>query len=283
VNDKGFFASHAVAISLLVMVVLITLFVWHLIPIKSSVDPTAAEQDAPGSQLPQTQQNPAPTETDQLPTASRPHEQTTVVVNQELPLIPRLNPSMRMDIQQTVAIVSSTPALIETGPPLVAPSSSPLPPLGLLEAAPEGQPASAPQRETPSGSASVKTADLEDFTLKTKGLTLNNFLLSETAVVKSDGLVPKLRLRVCVRNQTADEKKISLMVVGLDENKEMLWACNVEDRAEASTLKLLPETQLSIPAGMLKRTATVSLRVYDTVLPKPTAYGQPCYPQTSLR
>ncbi len=77
-----------------------------------------------------------------------------------------------------------------------------------------------------------------------------------------------LRLCACYRNRTPDLQMFSLMVVGLDENKDLLWACNVEGSAQPSSVGLLRDTECRVPPGTLKRTASLSLRLYSATVPQ---------------
>jgi hypothetical protein len=111
----------------------------------------------------------------------------------------------------------------------------------------------------------IPRSQLDDFTLKVADLAVNNFCLSEIGDLP--GSEAKLRLVGSCRNRAAEPRTFCLMVAGLDNARELLWACNVEGRVEAETVEILKENVIPVPAGTLKQTAFVSLRLYASKLP----------------
>ncbi len=66
-DDKGFLATFTPIVSLLLVLILICFFVWHLFPLKSSTD---TEEETP-TQAPAMPKPNQPNETEQLPTTKR--------------------------------------------------------------------------------------------------------------------------------------------------------------------------------------------------------------------
>jgi len=160
-------------------------------------------------------------------------------------------------------------------PPQYIPPSAPFPlprELAAQEAAPacKGCAASVP---IPSGrtekprqqkSVLVKGGDLEDFAVKADGMTFNNFCLAEVPADRH-GELPLLKVKGCYRNRTSQQVAFSLVVVGLDEAEEPLWACSIPGNTPGKDVGCLQEVAMSVPPGALKRTA--SLRFRANVVP----------------
>lgn len=117
--------------------------------------------------------------------------------------------------------------------------------------------APAPVPVPPTGKAPTQVAldQLEDFALKADGLAVNNFCLSET----DDGTA--LHLRATYRNRQPEARAVCVMVVGLSDAKDVLWAGHATCVADANGVGVLPELHVLVPAGTLKQTAAVSLRL----------------------
>jgi hypothetical protein len=110
----------------------------------------------------------------------------------------------------------------------------------------------------------VKQSDLEDFALKADGMTFNNFCLAEVSAERN-GDLPVLKVKGCYRNRNDGGATFSLVVVGLDEDGDPLWACSLAGTALARDVGCLSEVSVSVPPDALKR--TVSLRFRASVLP----------------
>jgi len=117
--------------------------------------------------------------------------------------------------------------------------------------------APAPVPGPPTGKAPTQVAldQLEDFALKADGLAVNNFCLSEN----EDGTA--LHLRATYRNRQPEARAVCVMVVGLSEAKDILWAGHATCVADPNGVGVLPELNVLVPAGTLKQTAAVSLRL----------------------
>jgi hypothetical protein len=111
---------------------------------------------------------------------------------------------------------------------------------------------------------------LDDIAVKTDGLVVNNFCLSEEPdeACKDQAV---LKLCACYRSRATQPQAFCVMMVGLDETGDMLWACNLAGTAEAGKVGVVPESALLVPARTLKRTVTVRLRVNTASRPKPHA------------
>lgn len=120
---------------------------------------------------------------------------------------------------------------------------------------PASVPAPAPTPPTGKAQTQVALDQLEDFALKADGLAVNNFCLSEN----DDGTA--LHLRATYRNRQPEARAVCVMVVGLSEAKDVLWAGHATCVADPNGVGVLPELNVLVPAGTLKQTAAVSLRL----------------------
>jgi hypothetical protein len=123
-------------------------------------------------------------------------------------------------------------------------------------------------------SIQVKPGQLDDLALKAEGLVVNNFCLTEAADQSAKGHAV-VKLCGCYCNRGSDRQAFSVMAAGKDEVGEMLWACNVEGIAEPGSVGVLREVTLLVPAGTLKRTAFVCLRVHPVKVPRPPEPAAP--------
>jgi hypothetical protein len=115
--------------------------------------------------------------------------------------------------------------------------------------------------------AQVKLANLDDFALKSGGLVVNNFCLTEEPDEACKGQAV-VKLCACYRSRTPEQQGFSVMAVGLDETGDMLWACNLAGTAEPGKVGVIPEITLVAPTGTLKRTVTIWLRVNSVKMPR---------------
>jgi hypothetical protein len=118
--------------------------------------------------------------------------------------------------------------------------------------------------------AQVKRSQLEDFTLKAGGLAVNNVVLTE-AVIEGRSTI---RVRASYRNTMPEARSFRLVLVGLGDTKEILWAGNVEGQAAADSLGVLDETSIAAEPGTLKQTAFVSLRLLDRTATSAARWGK---------
>jgi hypothetical protein len=140
------------------------------------------------------------------------------------------------------------PAAIYTGPPLAgAPCVSGVGTKVGVQLPPRNNP------------VQIDRDQLDEFALKEDGLTINNFCVNELGVSGGWGT---LRLCGSYRNRTPEVRSIFVMIAGLDESKELLWACNIVGDANPDSVGTLPSIQVPVPAGTWKRTTRLSLRLY---------------------
>jgi hypothetical protein len=162
-----------------------------------------------------------------------------------------------------VALVIATPVF--SGDPLTPGIPAPGTPL-------PGPATPTPPRPTKPGNPCVAVAELDDFSLKSEKFVVNNFTLAEEADPK--GGLAALQIAATFKNRTAESIIYSVMVTGLDENREMLWATNLKGGAEARNVGVTHDV-LTVPAGTLKATVSVSLRLCTGVGAAPRAIS--CY------
>jgi hypothetical protein len=124
---------------------------------------------------------------------------------------------------------------------------------------PVGVTTSKPQPAAPLKSAQIKLAELEDFSLRAGKLVVNNFCLTESPDRLPDHAV--LKLGACYRSRLPDLRTFYVTVVGMDANREILWACHIDGVAEPGGVGVLRDVALPVPAGTLEKTATVGLRL----------------------
>jgi hypothetical protein len=115
-------------------------------------------------------------------------------------------------------------------------------------------------------------AELEEFVLKTERLTLNNFCLREEPGTDNPGSV-RLKVMSCYRNRIGQPVQYSLVVVGQDEEGDILWACTLPGTAPAGEIGLVEGGAVQVPAGTLTRTATVRLRAAAVPVETPRLPG----------
>jgi hypothetical protein len=120
-------------------------------------------------------------------------------------------------------------------------------------------------------SAPVKLAALEEFALKEGRLTFNNFCLTEAIGQQDAAGQAHIKVRGCFRNGDANPMSFVLVVLGVDEAGEALWACNVSGSATGKDVGCLREVAVPVLPGALRRTAGVRLRA--NVAPLPTPQG----------
>ena len=109
----------------------------------------------------------------------------------------------------------------------------------------------------------VGRAALDEFALRAGGLVFNNFRLAEQPPQVSPEYLPdapaELALRGTFRNGADAGVAFTLVVVGVDADGELLWACHVPGHAPGNDVGLL-QGVASVPPGTLRQTATVRLR-----------------------
>jgi hypothetical protein len=116
------------------------------------------------------------------------------------------------------------------------------------------------------GVAHVERRQLDDFTLKAEGIAVNNFCLSES-VVEGRG---SLQVRASYCNRTPEARSFCVVLVGLNDAKEVLWAGNIEGQAAPDSLGILEPTTIPAPPGALNQTAFLSIRLNGTKGPAST-------------
>ncbi len=122
----------------------------------------------------------------------------------------------------------------------------------------------------------VKPDDLEDYVLKGDRFVVNNFSLFETAdpsMVVAPMSALTLQATVKDKNKPATHPVYSgyqrpyyLMVVGLDEKKQILWATKLDTSTQQGGVGMLND-QVVVPRGTLKATATLWMRVITHEFP----------------
>lgn len=123
-----------------------------------------------------------------------------------------------------------------------------------------------------SKAARVKSAELDDFALKLGRVTFNNFCVGEVA----NRDMPNGRrflngfdavtIRGSYRNRSAEGLPFTLVVVGVDDEGEVLWACTISGVAADETVGIFDE-QVAVHPGVLKRTASLRIRAHVGPLP----------------
>ena len=73
----------------------------------------------------------------------------------------------------------------------------------------------------------ISKSELEDLSIKSHGVKINNFSLSETRAWMAKGLV-NIKISFSARNKNQTSKHFSAMFVGLDKDNSVLWALNAE-------------------------------------------------------
>lgn len=106
----------------------------------------------------------------------------------------------------------------------------------------------------------VKIADLDEFVVKTDKLLINNFSLSATKVGTVKGM-EMLKFFASCRNRSEGYQQYTVMVVGLDEKKGVLWATKMNTGVSEKDLGLLQDFNDNVPQGTLKSTASIWMRV----------------------
>lgn len=105
----------------------------------------------------------------------------------------------------------------------------------------------------------IKIADLEGYGFQTEPMIVNNFLLTESETDQPKGLA-LLRFAASCKNRTGAGLDCTIMLVGLDATKAVLWSMRASVSVEERHLGLL-EDESSLPRGLLKKTAYVWGRV----------------------
>jgi hypothetical protein len=104
--------------------------------------------------------------------------------------------------------------------------------------------------------AQIARSQLDDFILKADGLTVNNFSLTEVEETRTT-----IRVRGTYCNRTATARSFRVVVAGLGEAGDLLWAGNVEGQATADGLGVLEGTTIPARPGALNQTKSLLLRL----------------------
>jgi hypothetical protein len=112
----------------------------------------------------------------------------------------------------------------------------------------------------PAKAAQVSLGELEDFTLRTEGLVVNNFCLSEEPCLSS-AKHATLKLTACYRS-CAGMLGFDVLAAGFDASGDMLWACRLAGTTEKGKIGVIPEAAVLVSVGALKRTVRISLRAH---------------------
>jgi hypothetical protein len=105
----------------------------------------------------------------------------------------------------------------------------------------------------------VKASDLDEFAAKVGDLTLNNLSLKETPD-EEDKAIAEFRVTGNLKNKAGENRKATVMIVGLDEAKVPVWSVTQTLNASGMESATLEET-LRLPAGARKATASVWVRL----------------------
>jgi hypothetical protein len=138
----------------------------------------------------------------------------------------------------------------------------------LLAGLATGQPAPADTK-----TATVRRADLDEFTLKAGGVVFNNFQLAEEPpraprTPNPEHEAPDVALRGTYRNGTPRGAEFTLVAVRLDADGEVLWACNIAGAVQAHNVGVFFGSA-EVPRGTLRQTATVRIRARLAQPPSP--------------
>jgi hypothetical protein len=183
-------------------------------------------------------------------------------------------------LPSTPALSSAGPLPPATGLPLAPPKSPQGTPstnlisTGSAPSMPAGMTTSTPGLTRSAAvprSSLVKLAALEEFALKEGRLTFNNFCLTEALGQQDSAGQAHIRVRGCFRNGDENNMSFVLIVVGVDEAGDPLWACNVAGSASGKDVGCLRELTVAVLPGTLRQTAGVRLRA--NVAPLPTPQG----------
>jgi hypothetical protein len=117
----------------------------------------------------------------------------------------------------------------------------------------------------------LKLADLDEFAVKTDKAIINNFSLWESADATPKGMAT-LKLWASCRNRALGHQQYTIMVVGLDEKKGVLWATKANSWTEGKGVGLLQDYMQSIPQGTLTRTHSLWVRavIWEQAAPEAT-------------
>jgi hypothetical protein len=102
----------------------------------------------------------------------------------------------------------------------------------------------------------VKVADFETLTLKTDKVVINNFIVTQS----DEG---QFRINALCRMQGARNSSCTMMMVGFDDKKGILWTTRTQTYGDPRGLSLFQDN-FFLPEGTLQKTATVWVRVVDS-------------------
>ncbi|HYH66088.1 MAG TPA: hypothetical protein VD866_15445 [Urbifossiella sp.] len=102
----------------------------------------------------------------------------------------------------------------------------------------------------------VKLADFETLTLKTDKVTVNNFVINQS----DEG---QFRVNALVRAQGTRNFSCTMMMVGFDDKKGIVWTTKISTYADPKGLSLFQDNS-SLPDGSLQKTATVWVRILES-------------------
>jgi hypothetical protein len=101
----------------------------------------------------------------------------------------------------------------------------------------------------------LKLADLETFAVKTDKLLVNNFVLNQS----EDG---GFRLSALCRNRGNKSVQCTLMIVGFDDKKGILWTSKASTGVEPKGIQLFQDWA-QLPEGTLQNTASLWVRLIE--------------------
>ncbi len=107
--------------------------------------------------------------------------------------------------------------------------------------------------------------DFEDFEIKSNGVKINNFSLSEENAWMVDGM-KTIKISFSAKNKLEHPKHFTIMLVGMKDG-EALWALNAEPMMatlSAKKTESINQTSYVIP-GTLKQTKTIWFKVVGDI------------------
>ncbi|MBN9522814.1 hypothetical protein J0H58_30565 [bacterium] len=102
----------------------------------------------------------------------------------------------------------------------------------------------------------VKVADLETLTLKTDKVTVNNFFVNQT----DEG---QFRVNALCRGQANRNFSCTMMMVGFDDKKGILWTTRINSYCDPKGLTLFQDN-FNLPDGTLQKTSTIWIRLVES-------------------
>jgi len=107
----------------------------------------------------------------------------------------------------------------------------------------------------------VMLADFEDQIVETDHFVINNVILTRVRNDYSDDKgMERLSFAASIKSKSTKNQEFSVMLVGLDDKKTLLWTAKTEDSMYGKNVDSISD-QVRVPQGTFKTTVSVWMRV----------------------